>query len=146
MILCPWKDLPRYLGVNPGLEEAINTINALENHEAARYPLSNNGAVMVKTATSKKAGDLLEAHRKFLDIHYTLEGTETMGWADLSTLTPAGEFNEQNDGGMFRGECQFIQIPAGYCCVVFPEDAHMPQVHLDDTPVELRKIVVKLKV
>ena len=40
---------------------------------------------------------------------------------------------------------QFFHIPAGYCYIVFPEDAHAPMVHLDQ-PMTERKIIVKLKV
>ena len=31
MIICPWKELPRYADVIPGLEEAMKAVEALEN-------------------------------------------------------------------------------------------------------------------
>lgn len=146
MIICPWKDIRRYAPILPGLEEVISAIEALESKEPATYPLSNGGKFMVQAGTTKSVeGAQSEAHRKFLDIQYMLEGEEVMGWAPLDTLTPAGEFNEEKDAGMYEGECQFLRIPAGYCYIVFPEDGHMPCRHLD-APTEYRKIVVKLKV
>lgn len=143
MILCPFKELRRYGAVIPGLEEAIKTIEALPNYEAATYPLSC-GKVMVQAgATKPLEGARLEAHRRFLDIQYILEGGEVVGWAPTDALTPEGLFNEEKDVGMYTGESTAITVPAGYCYVVFPEDAHAPGKHLQ-TPNDYKKIVVKL--
>lgn len=143
MILCPFQELRRYAAVVPGLEEAIAAIAALPNYEVATYPLSC-GKVMVQAGTTKPLeGALLEAHGKFLDIQYILEGQEVVGWAPTDSLTPEGAFNEEKDYGMFSGNSTPITVPAGYCYVVFPEDAHAPGKHLD-APNDYRKIVVKL--
>ena len=143
MILCPFKELRRYAAVIPGLEEAIETIEKLPNHETATYPLSN-GRMSVSSGTSKPLeGAVLEAHAKFLDIQYILEGSEVMGWAPTDSLTPECEFNHEEDYCLFTGDCIPITVPAGYCYVVFPEDAHAPGKHLD-TPLNYTKIVVKL--
>lgn len=143
MILCPFKELRRYAAVIPSLEEAIRTIEALPNHEPATYPLSC-GKVMVQKGTTKPLeGALLEAHGKFLDIQYILEGREVVGWAPTDALTPDGPFNTEKDVGMFSGSNTPITVPAGYCYVVYPEDAHAPGKHLS-APNDYTKIVVKL--
>ena len=145
MIVCPWKDLARYAPVIPGLKEAADLINNLENLDVATYPLSC-GKVMVAAGTTKAAeGRQLEAHREYLDIQYIVKGSEAVGWAPIDALTPAGEFNTAKDCGMYTGHCDFMNINAGYCYVVFPEDAHMPGSHLE-APQEYTKLVVKLKV
>lgn len=143
MILCPFNELRRYTAVIPGLEEAIRTIEQLPNFEVATYPLSC-GKVMVQKGTTKPLEDaLLEAHRKFLDIQYCLEGGEVMGWAPTDSLTAEGEFNTEKDCGMYSGSGIPVIVPAGYCYVVFPEDAHAPGKHMD-APHDYTKIVVKL--
>ena len=146
MIVCPWKDIGRYVPVIPGLEEAVQAINSLTSLEPAAYPLSGGCKFMVQQGTTKSnVGRELEAHRQFLDIHYILEGEEAVGWAPIADLPLSGGCDEGNDYGMYAGECAYMNIKAGYCYVVFPEDAHMPSAHLD-TPKDFRKIVVKLKV
>ena len=146
MIVCPWKDIGRYSAVIPGLEEAIKAAAELTDLTPRTIPLSGENKILVQENTTKPAeGQLLEAHREFLDIQYILEGGETVGWAPIEKLTLSGEFNTAKDKGMYAGECDFMDIRAGYCYVVFPEDAHMPGSHLD-TPVDYKKIVVKLKV
>ena len=146
MIVCPWKDLHRYADLLPGWEEAVKLIESLEDLSPATHPLSDGNKVLIQQGTTKSdQGALAEAHREFLDIQYILEGQETVGWAPLETLTLEGEFDTAKDKGKYSGEFDFMTIRAGYCYVVFPEDGHMPGVHLD-TPADFRKAVVKLKV
>ena len=146
MIICPYKDLKRYEAVIPGLAEAMEFIGGLKSFEPATYPLSDGNRILVQQGTTKPVENALaEAHRKYLDIQYIVEGSEAVGWAPLETMTPAGEFNEEKDVGKYTGSFEFLNIPAGYCYVVYPEDGHMPCVHLND-PTNYTKIVVKLKV
>ena len=100
---------------------------------------------MQQGATKAAQGQLLEAHREYLDIQYVVKGGETVGWAPVEKLTLSGEFNTAKDKGMYAGHCDFMDIAEGYCYVVFPEDAHMPGSHLE-VPKEYTKLVVKLKV
>ena len=144
MIICPWKDIMRYASVLPGLEEAVEQVNALTSYEAKTYPLSDGNRFFVAVGTTK-APDFAEAHRQYLDIQYIVEGKEVMGWADLAACQPEGEFSEEKDVGMYSGDFEYITIPEGICYVAFPEDAHMPGRHLD-VPNDFVKVVVKLKV
>ena len=146
MIVCPWKEIGRYEAVIPGLKEAMAEIETLSDLTPRTIPLSGRNKILVQAgATKPAAGQLLEAHREFLDIQYILKGGEVMGWAPVDALTLDGEFNTVKDKGMYAGACEFMAIPAGYCYVVFPEDAHMPGAHLD-APSEYVKLVVKLEV
>ena len=146
MIVCPWKDIARYAPVIPGLEEAVAAVAALESYEPRTVALSGANKILVQQGTTKAAeGQLLEAHREFLDIQYIVKGGETVGWAPVEKLTLSGEFNTAKDKGMYEGHCDFMDIAEGYCYVVFPEDAHMPGSHLE-VPKEYTKLVVKLKV
>lgn len=144
MIICPWKDIFRYEAVIPGLKEAADAIAALTSLEPATIPLSGTNKILIQAGTTKPAG-AAEAHREYLDVQLLLDGGETMGWADVSAMTPEGEFNTAKDKGMYTGEMEFVHVPAGYCYVVFPEDAHAPGVHLDQ-PENYKKAVIKLKV
>ena len=144
MIICPWKDIKKYASLLPGIEEAFDAVNALESYEAATYQLSGGNRFFVAVGTTK-APDVAEAHRKYLDIQYIVKGKEVMGWADLAACTPANDFNEEKDIGMYSGDFTFHTIPEGICYVAFPEDVHMPGRHLD-VPNDFVKVVVKLKV
>lgn len=146
MIVCPWKDLERYAPIIPGLEEAMKAVAEITDWTPRTIPLSGSNKILVQEGVTKSAeGKLCEAHREYLDIQYLVEGEEVVGWAPLETLTLDGEFNTAKDKGMYAGPVDYMRIGTGYCYVVYPEDAHMPGVHLD-APHSIRKLVVKLKV
>ena len=145
MIVCRFSDLGRYAPVIPGLEEVFEAVKKIDTSAPATYPLSC-GKILVQEGTTKPWKDAkLEAHRKFLDIQYILEGQEVVGLAPTDTLTPDGPFNEEKDKGMYVGHNQPTVIEAGWCYVVFPEDAHAPGTHLEQ-PNSFRKLVIKLEV
>ena len=52
MILCPWKDLTRYIPAIPGLEEAMEKVNFLTSFAPAVYPLSGGNRVVVMSGTT----------------------------------------------------------------------------------------------
>ena len=146
MIVCPWKDLGRYAPIIPGLEEAVEAVAKLESYEAGTIPLSGGNKILVQEMDTKSPeGKLCEAHRDYLDVQYVVEGEEVVGWAPLETLTLDGEFNTAKDKGMYAGSVDFIKIRTGYCYVAFPEDGHMPNLHLEEKQ-HLKKLVLKLKV
>ena len=125
MIICAYQDLMRYAPVVKGLEEAIETINGLTEFENGKvYPLSGENRIIIFNGLTSPV-ERAEAHREFLDVQCILKGKEVMGWYD--------------------GDIQFIDIPEGYCYIVYPEDVHMPCRHLD-APTEVVKAIVKLKV
>ena len=144
MILCPWKDIKKYASLLPGIEEAFDAVNALEDFEPKTVQLSGGNRFFVAAGTTKEP-DVAEAHRKYLDIQYIVKGKEVVGWADLAACTPTDAFNEESDIGFYSGDFNYITVNEGICYVVFPEDAHMPGRHLD-VPNDFVKIVVKLKV
>lgn len=146
MIVCPFKDLSRYAAVIPGLEEAMAAIQALTDLEPHTVPLSGNNRIIVQDYNTKPAVQgRPESHRRFLDLQYIVEGEECVGWADVATLIPDGDFNDADDIGFYTGHVDLMRIPAGYCYVVFPEDAHMPGIAAGE-PAPCKKMVVKLAV
>jgi len=146
MIVCPFKELKRYASIIPGLEEAVAAVEGMQGWNPGTIQLSGGNRILVQEGQTKSAeGKLCEAHRQYLDIQYIVEGEETVGWAPLDKLTLDGGFDTAKDKGMYAGKVDFVRIGAGNCYVVFPEDAHMPGVHLDQ-PHSYKKLVLKLKV
>lgn len=146
MIVCTFKELSRYEPVIPGLREAMDAVNAMTAWVPGTIPLSGGNRILVQEGVTNCAqGRTFEAHRAYLDIQYIVEGQETVGWAPLDSLTETVEFDTDRDIGFYEGQADFVRIGAGNCYVVFPEDAHMPGVHLDE-PHAYKKLVMKLKV
>ena len=74
-------------------------------------------------------GARLEAHRRYIDIQYTIEGDEEIGWLPLTESgAPAGDgYDEGRDIAFFdRWPATWLAVPAGTFAVFFPQDAHAP--------------------
>ena len=85
-----------------------------------------------------------EAHRKYIDIQYIASGEEKIGYANVADLT-MGDYNEAKDRYIPQGEGSFIRLSAGMFGLCMPEDAHMPNMAVDQ-PQPVKKIVVKVSV
>jgi YhcH/YjgK/YiaL family protein len=73
-------------------------------------------------------GARLEAHRRYVDVQYTIEGQEEIGFAPIATCRrPAGEFDEQKDVILFDDRpMTWLAVPPGQFAIFFPHDAHAP--------------------
>ena len=111
-----------------------------------RYELEGKNIIALPQAYQSKLRQdgRWEAHRRYIDIQYIVSGVELMGWAPVSTLAPAGEFNVAKDVGFFEGQGDFIRVSAGMFAVFFPHDGHMPSIAVGDRPEGVRKIVMKV--
>ena len=75
-----------------------------------------------------RAGARLEAHRRYIDIQLTVQGTEHIGWRPLEDCASAdGPFAEDRDIVFFGDRPDtWLVVPAGHFVILFPEDAHAP--------------------
>jgi YhcH/YjgK/YiaL family protein len=89
-------------------------------------------------------GARLEAHRRYIDIQYTIEGHEEIGWMALADCgAPAGGFDETRDIGFFdRRPATWLCVPRGTFVVFYPDDAHAPLAGRGP----VRKAIVKIAV
>lgn len=89
-------------------------------------------------------GAVLEAHRRFMDIQYTLSGAEEIGWSPAAECREVRQaYDESRDIGFFADRPQqWIAVPPGHFAVFFPQDAHAP-LGGEGT---LRKVIMKIAV
>lgn len=87
----------------------------------------------------------IEAHRKYIDIHYIIEGTENFGYANIGTLTPITEYNTEDDYILLKGEISRITLNKGDFVIAFPEDAHIAAMKYKDGG-KVKRAVVKIPV
>ncbi len=114
--------------------------------EPGQYELDgDNIYAMVQHYDSRpEEGAQFEAHRVYADVHYVCEGTERLGYRHIRRLTSIEPFDEAKDCEMLQGEGDFVTLFAGMFAVVYPEDAHMPSLAVDD-PEPVKKVVVKFR-
>lgn len=149
MILDKLENADQYKSLHPQIAAAIDW---LKKTDLAALPLGKTVIdgerlfALVQEYTPKEP-ELLkyEAHRRYWDVQVVVSGTERMGWAHLSQMAVSEPHDEARDVAFFRGEGQFVRVPAGFFTVFAPQDVHMPGIAA--MPLEMvRKVVVKVEV
>ncbi len=83
-----------------------------------------------------------EAHRRYLDLQFLQRGAERVGRGPLERFE-TGPYDEAKDVAFLRGSGEFVTLGAGDFLIVWPHEAHMPQIAVDG-PAAVKKIVVKI--
>ena len=99
-----------------------------EGTEGTFY-IDNNIKVIKSDIAAVKEFDInnYEAHKKFIDVHFVLDGVEEMYVAPIDSFTVVKEYNPDKD--VMFGRCDYGQkviLRKGDYCVTYPEDAHRP--------------------
>jgi YhcH/YjgK/YiaL family protein len=102
-------------------------------------------AIVNEYETKDEADCVWEAHRKYIDIHYIIRGSELIGTTLLTSQSPTKEYDEEGDYWLFEtGESKQV-LHAGMFAIFFPHDIHSTSHHpLQKSSV--RKVVMKVLV
>lgn len=90
-----------------------------------------------------------EAHRRYIDIQYILEGEEIIEHAPVERLPEVTEpYSDDRDVMFFRdpAACSRTLLRAGEFAVYFPADGHKPCCQAGREPAAVRKVVMKIAV
>ena len=142
------------IGLYKGLSAALDV--ALDYIAAAKMPLENGTTLLehgvkaiVSSYVTKEVNPKgYEAHLKYADVQFLMDGSEYIRCCPLEYLEPATEYDEAKDCRFYveqPGSGCDLRLGAGYFAVVFPDDAHIPQLAAG-TPAEVKKIVMKVPV
>lgn len=86
-----------------------------------------------------------EAHRKYIDIQYLIEGEELIGVAPLASMERVAEAAPERDIWFYEGETAKLPLSGGRFAILFPQDAHAPCIAAGECR-PVRKVVVKVAV
>ncbi len=138
----------RYSDIHPLFDEAVQFLRLIDTSrmEPGRIEIDGDSmyAVLMRQQGKSSEEARLEAHRRFVDIQYLVDGYERIGWRALP------ECSSQIDGyDVVKDIVFFNDAPAAWlslmpgCFAVFmPEDAHAPMV----SDGIVTKVVVKIAV
>ena len=149
MIYAKNDDARTYLGIHPNLDLALEHITPefLAGVGPQRVELKGGDVYATRFIykTVPAEDTFFEAHKKYLDIHIMVQGSEGVEIAPPDTLT---EFDrtEANDFYAYRGEGDYkLTLSPGDFLVVFPNDAHRIKMQAAG-PQEVTKVVFKVKI
>lgn len=122
--------------------------NATPDIENGVHELNSKVKAIVSEYETKKVNENgFEAHRKFIDIQYVLQGAEKVCCLPVDQLQLTTSYREENDAAFFSACSQPVEmtIGNGFFAVFFPQDGHMPCLSFDK-PQKVKKVVVKVEV
>ena len=148
MIIGNINECGKYYSVNPHFKEAFELIKSLDVN-CKNYKSDNIRVMLSSAVTSDLTKDgtakMFEAHKNYIDIHYIIDGTEAMGYANVNDLEEVTKYNSEEDCQMFKGEISKIRLNKGDFCIAFPEDAHIPCMKVKEEA-NVKRCVLKIHV
>jgi YhcH/YjgK/YiaL family protein len=148
MLLTTLSDSARYEALYPGLAAALAYLRRpdLATLPPGRQSVESDQlyAIVEQRPAVGREQAVLEVHRRYIDVQYTVSGAEVMGWRALAECTqPRDAFDEARDVGFFEGApLVWLPVPPGHLAVFFPEDAHAPLAGSGP----LHKVIMKVAV
>lgn len=90
---------------------------------------------------------MFEAHKKYIDLQYIINGIEKIRWAKLDKVDLVEErYSSGGDIAFYEGDAMFdFTLTKGTFLLLYPEDAHLPGLSAQKD-INVRKIVFKIQV
>lgn len=149
MILDNIVNSKKYEALNRNFEKAFQFLKREDLGALAVGKYEINGESVFALVQEYETKDLenakYEAHKKYIDIQYLIEGTENMGYVTLDKLEVSSPYSEENDCLLLTGEPRLISFSEGEFFILFPEDAHMPGMFVKEKR-KVKKVVVKVRI
>lgn len=149
MILTDLKNLRRYECLNKHFTALISYLESNELLAASlgRITVDGDNVFINNICISgvPPESQVLEMHKKYIDVHILLEGSETIG---IKSLTQIDSFSKEYDE---EGDCMiseeqasyYINMIPGSIMICFPEDAHAPAIGNGVIRKAIAKVVVE---
>ncbi len=148
MILDRLENAERYLALHPEFKAAFEFLRRenLAQLPPGRHDVDGDRlyAVVIRDNGHGCENAKLEAHKKYIDIQFSLAGCDLIGWKSTDTCSEIDQpFDEESDAALFADKPDaWMATPPGTFAVFYPEDAHAPMAA--EGP--LHKVVMKVAV
>ncbi len=100
------------------------------------------------TMTYPREDAKLEHHRKHIDIHYVIRGSENVLVNYSRKLERLSEYSEEKDFELFAvdGTERIVMLREGDFLVLYPGESHAPKVAVDNQVAPIVKLIAKLEI
>ncbi len=148
MILDRLENFMQYAPIHPGFQAAFDYLknSSIKGFNEGKETIDGKRlfALAMETRGKGRAGAGLESHRRYIDLQYTVTGSDTIGYDTKSSCMADGKgYDAESDIEFYTNPpAVWLPVPAGSLAVFFPEDVHAP-LGTDDV---VHKVVVKVAV
>ena len=114
--------------------------------DLGRYELQGDDIFyMVQRYETDPDKTISEAHKKYIDIQFMVDGEEIIGVAPISCEKTETEAKPENDVWFYDCKTENITLNPGSFVILYPNDIHRPGVAVAES-IPCKKVVVKVKV
>ena len=114
--------------------------------ELGRYELQGDDIFyMVQRYETDPDKTISEAHKKYIDIQFMVDGEEIIGVAPISCEKTETEAKPENDVWFYECKTEPLTLIKNSFMVLYPNDLHCPGVAVNER-LSCLKVVVKVKV
>lgn len=146
MVLDRIEEQERYYSLHPLLEDAFAFLAEASTLAPGRYDIAEGAYANVDEGeTTPLDAKPMEAHKRYIDLHYCLAGSERMAWAHVQETEVTNEYDEDSDLYFVSGPSTSLTIKPGTFYIMYPSDAHKAGCH-NEFVKTYKKVVVKLPV
>ena len=148
MILDKLENAENYFALHPKFKDAFLFLNRPDIKEFVFQSYSLDDKILYALLSNKpgkkKEDSKLEAHKKYIDIQFLIEGEEVIGWKTYKDCKQVEKlYNDENDIEFFSDIPQtYLTLTPGTFAIFYPDDAHAPMI--SDNSVH--KVVLKVKI
>lgn len=152
MILDQMKYAACYAGIHPGISLALKEMTKYspDNYPGGRVDIDGDNLFLLLNSyeTHSPEGALCEAHQKYIDVMYMVEGEEIIYVKPTNQLCAVTKaFNPEIDALLAQTDADAtpVRLSSGSFIVLFPQDAHSPGCYAKE-PESVKKIIGKVKI
>lgn len=123
--------------------------NLDENKPAGHYEIDDEAYANIDVYETKEYDICFpEAHKRYIDIQMLLSGEERLDFANISELSIKDDYDEERDIMFFHNpeKMNTLYLKKGYFALLYPTDAHKPQIKSSENSQTVKKVVVKIAV
>ena len=139
-----------YKGMNEKIDRAISIIKQMDfdGLEPRMYEIDGEEMYfnLIEYETKLVEERFWESHKKYIDLHFILEGKEFIGYEQFAKMNIKQEYNEADDYFLLEGSLQSkIMLQKDDFMILYPNDVHMTGIKVVERE-KVRKVVFKIKI
>ena len=148
MIIDKVENIRKYSGIP---QEAIDFVEAVTKEDfTGHYDFGNVVFANIDEYETKTFCNCkFEAHKRYIDIQLILDGIERLEYMPVDGLKVSKAYDEERDVVFFENSKELpdsIILKEGKFVLIYPHEAHKPQIAIDDKSVKVKKAVVKIHI
>ena len=150
MIIDKLENFELYSGISNRIKMAVEHLlkKDYSKTKPGKYELLDDTMFVIVNEYNTRENELniLEAHKRYIDFQYMLEGTEVIEYEMFDKHQIHQDYNKDDDYTLFKTRnISKVRFSEGMFSILFPNDLHMPGI-IDGSESKVKKVVIKIRI